>query len=321
MSGNVLCLVFGDAGYDRGAQGIVGTGQRLCAATGGKLHVLVLGKMDDAGTSALKAEAEALHLADDFDADRFQPEQALSIAAELGKSLSPAAVLLGNDAYSQEIAPRLAYRLGGAAVGDASEVTLAGEVFQVRRSVYGGKAVATIAVKRSPAVIWLRARAMPVGERRAATAQVATVAAAGAGRTRLIERQSETQEGVRLEDARVIVSGGRGLGGPEPFEELRKLAKAMNAEMAASRAACDSGWVPPTWQVGQTGKKVAPDLYLAVAISGASQHLLGISDARVIAAINTDADAPIFKHCQFGIVEDYRKVIGTLSELLAKKKG
>jgi electron transfer flavoprotein alpha subunit len=79
--------------------------------------------------------------------------------------------------------------------------------------------------------------------------------------------------------------------------------------------------VPPTWQVGQTGKKVAPDLYLAVAISGASQHLLGISDARVIAAINTDADAPIFKHCQFGIVEDYRKVIGPLGELLAKKKG
>ena len=122
---------------------------------------------------------------------------------------------------------------------------------------------------------------------------------------------------MRLEDAETIVSGGRGLGGPEPFEELKKLADAIGAEVAASRAACDAGWVPPNWQVGQTGKKVAPQLYLAVAISGASQHLMGIADSKVIAAINSDADAPIFKHCSFGLVEDYRKVVGPLAERLA----
>jgi len=88
--------------------------------------------------------------------------------------------------------------------------------------------------------------------------------------------------------------------------------------MAASRAACDAGWVPASWQVGQTGKKVAPQLYLAIAISGASQHLMGIADAKVIAAINRDRDAPIFKHCRFGLVEDYRQVIGPLTEKLAR---
>ena len=119
-------------------------------------------------------------------------------------------------------------------------------------------------------------------------------------------------------DARVIVSGGRGLGGPEPFAtELQPLAELMGAQLSASRAACDAGWVPPTWQVGQTGKKVSPDLYLAVAIAGASQHIAGISEARNIAAINIDPDAPIFKHCRFGIVEDYRNVLPLLREKLA----
>jgi electron transfer flavoprotein alpha subunit len=91
----------------------------------------------------------------------------------------------------------------------------------------------------------------------------------------------------------------------------------MGAQVAASRAACDAGWVPPTWQVGQTGKKVAPDLYLAIAIAGASQHMAGISEAKNIVAINTDSDAPIFRYCRFGIVEDYRKVVPLLREKLA----
>jgi electron transfer flavoprotein alpha subunit len=135
--------------------------------------------------------------------------------------------------------------------------------------------------------------------------------------TRIVERKSESTGEARLEDARVIVSGGRGLGGPEGFTDLQQLAAMIGGMTAASRAACDSGWCPPSWQVGQTGKKVAPGLYLAVAIRGASQHLAGMSDSKVIAAINIDADAPIFKHCSFGIVEDYRKVVPLLKEKLA----
>ena len=139
----------------------------------------------------------------------------------------------------------------------------------------------------------------------------------GPGSLRLIERNVAQTGEARLEDARVIISGGRGLGGPEPFRDLEAVAAVLSGQVAASRAACDAGWVPPSYQVGQTGKKVAPGLYLAVAIHGASQHLAGISDAKVIAAINIDPDAPIFKHCSFGIVEDYRKVIPLLREHLA----
>jgi electron transfer flavoprotein alpha subunit len=138
-------------------------------------------------------------------------------------------------------------------------------------------------------------------------------------RVTLVSRQGEVKEGVRLEDARLIVSGGRGLGGPEPFKQLQQLADTIGAQMAASRAACDAGWVPANWQVGQTGKKVAPELYIAIAISGASQHIMGIADSKVICAVNRDPDAPIFKHCQFGLVEDYQKVVGPLRELLSKR--
>ena len=117
----------------------------------------------------------------------------------------------------------------------------------------------------------------------------------------------------------MIVSGGRGLGGPEPFQQLQALADALGAQMAASRTACDAGWVPASWQVGQTGKKVAPELYLAIAISGDSQHIMGIADSKIICAINRDPDAPIFKHCQFGLVEDYQKVVGPLIEKLRQQ--
>jgi electron transfer flavoprotein alpha subunit len=233
-------------------------------------------------------------------------------------------VLLANDTYSQELAPRLAHRLGGSAAGDCVEVRAEGGALRVGRQVYGGKAHAILELKRSPAVVWLRARSFTPAAPREAAGEVTRAAlnVQTDARTRVVERRREAGGETRLEEARVIVSGGRGIGGPEPFEtELRPLADLLGAQLAASRAACDAGWVPPTWQVGQTGKKVTPELYLAVAITGASQHMAGISEARTIAAINTDPDAPIFKHCRFGIVEDYRKVVPLLREKLKKVLG
>ena len=230
-------------------------------------------------------------------------------------------MLLGNDTYSQELAPRLAHRLGGSAAGDGVEVRAEGDVLRVGRQVYGGKAHAILDLKRSPAVVWLRARSFTPAAPREAAGEVtrASLNIQSDARTRVVERRREEGGETRLEEARVIVSGGRGIGGPEPFEtELRPLAELLGAQLAASRAACDAGWVPPTWQVGQTGKKVTPELYLAVAITGASQHMAGISEAKTIAAINTDPDAPIFRHCRFGIVEDYRKVVPLLREKLKR---
>jgi electron transfer flavoprotein alpha subunit len=253
------------------------------------------------------------------DLGEYESETCLSALKHLCGELSPRAVLLANDTYSQEITPRLAHRLGGSAVGDGVEVHIDGEALFVSRQVYGGKAQAVIELKRKPAVIWLRARSFSSANPRAEAGEIrqAVLDLPADTRTRIVERKREASSEARLEEARVIVSGGRGIGGPEPFEmELKPLADLMGAQMAASRAACDAGWVPPTWQVGQTGKKVTPDLYLAIAITGASQHMAGISEAKNIAAINTDPDAPIFKHCRFGIVEDYRKVVPLLREKL-----
>ncbi|HEX7830147.1 MAG TPA: electron transfer flavoprotein subunit alpha/FixB family protein [Thermoanaerobaculia bacterium] len=257
--------------------------------------------------------------------DGYQIEETLAALVDACRGTD--VVLLANDTYSQELAPRLAHRLGGACVGDGTAVQRVDGKIRVTRQVYGGKAQAVIELKRSPAVVWLRARsfdAAPLPEARIDPLQDGAGFRADARddtRTRIVERNVAEQSATRLEDANVIVSGGRGVGGPEGFlNELQPLADLIGAQMAASRAACDAGWVPPTWQVGQTGKKVAPELYIAIAITGASQHMAGISEAKTIAAINIDPEAPIFKHARFGVVDDYRKVVPLLRQKLAERK-
>jgi electron transfer flavoprotein alpha subunit len=315
---NVISCIFGWNELDRAAAGLLGAGQRLAKDLNGKHCVLLVGTATAPLLDELAYLSDTVHIADHPLLAKYHSETTLSGLVQACRSLQPHAVLLGNDTCSQELAPRLAHRLGGSAAGDALSLRTEGETVFITRPVYGGKAQATVALRRAPAVVWLRARAQPPAQRQSQRAEVSQVALSlqPDERIKIVSQQTETRNGaVRLEDARFIVSGGRGLGGPEPFKQLQDLAKAMGAEMAASRAACDAGWVPATWQVGQTGKKVAPELYLAIALSGASQHLMGIADAKVIAAINTDPDAPIFGHCRFGLVEDYRNVV----DLLRKK--
>ncbi len=314
---DVVSFVWGQAGVDRAAQGLLGAGRRLADGLKGKLRVAVLGTTDDAAVRAIRAVADAVLVVEDELLGEYHTENYLAALVAVCKRLSPRAVLLGNDTPGQELAPRLAHRTGGSAAGDAVDVAVADGRVCVTRGVYGGKATAVIALARSPAVVWVRARAMAPAEPRApGEVERVRLGLAPDERVRVISRNSEAKGAARLEDARLIVSGGRGLGGPEPFKQLQALADAIGARMAASRAACDAGWVPPSWQVGQTGKKVAPELYLAVAISGASQHIMGIADSKVICAINRDPDAPIFRHCRFGLVEDYQKVLGRLLEKL-----
>jgi electron transfer flavoprotein alpha subunit len=319
MSEIIICL-FGSTRYDRSCQGLAGAGRQLADQLGTSLRAAVIGAGAESLAEQVAGVVDSITVADQPDLAEYQPEQYLTALAELFSSLSPRAVLLSNDSYSQELSPRLAHRLNGSAVGDGIAVTATGDRLRVVRQVYGGKAQATIELKRTPAVIWLRSRSFAAPLPRPVASEITrtTLQVNAGARTRVVERKREESGSVRLEDARVIVSGGRGIGGPEPFtSELLPLADLMGAQVAASRAACDAGWAPPTWQIGQTGKKVAPDLYLAIAIAGASQHMAGISEAKNIVAINTDSDAPIFKHCRFGIVEDYRKVVPLLREKLA----
>ncbi len=321
---NVAVCVLGSFGYDRAAQGAIGAGRALAESVGGKLHVLVIGPTTDDAVAALAAVADRVLIGGAGELSNHQPEQALQAAQQLVEAGGGdyVAVLMSNDTYSQEIAPRLAHRLGGSSMADASAIRMDGDHLLAQRTAYGGKAISIYRLKKSPAVVWLRARGFEPAPEQPSSGEVTSVDLhLDPSRIRIVGREVAAQEGVRLEDAQVIVSGGRGLGGPEAFQELKKLADTIGAEQGASRAACDAGWVPPNWQVGQTGKKVAPQLYLAIAISGASQHLLGMGDSKVVAAINTDADAPIFKHCSFGIVEDYKQVVPLLTEKLAALSG
>lgn len=321
MNDVVLCLL-GSNGFDRAAQGVAGAGQRLATELGGRLEAVVVGPGEELA-EALRGLAAKVHLADAPELADYQPELYLAALAEVCGSLEARAVLLAGDARSQELVPRLAHRLGGSSMADAVELAAGDAVLRVTRTAYGGRASSVYDLKRSPAVVWLRARGFEPATPSSAEAEVVRPALSlpASVPLRVVERHVEAQEGVPLEEARLVVSGGRGLGGPEPFEDLKKLAEVMGAAVGASRVACDEGWVPPSWQIGQTGKKIAPELYLAVGISGAAQHLLGITDAKVVAAINTDGDAAIFKHASFGIAEDYRSVIPALTARLLELKG
>jgi electron transfer flavoprotein alpha subunit len=322
MSNDVVICLFASSGYDRVAQGVAGAGRGLAAQLGGSLKALIVGAPDDEMKTGVAAVVDAVSVADDAGLAEYQPELYLAALEQLCRKADPAAVLLGNDVPSLELTPRLAARLAGSPMSDGTALAAVDGTIRVTRSAYGGKAEAVFELKRTPAVVWLRARGF---EPAAATGSEATVETASVDlpdtpSTRIVERHVEEQEGIPLEEARLVVGGGRGLGGAEPFEDLKSLAGVMTAAVGASRSACDEGWVPPSWQVGQTGKKIAPELYLAIAISGAAQHMLGVSDAKAICAVNTDRDAPIFRHCNFGIVEDYKKVVPLLIEKLRELK-
>lgn len=322
---NVVTCIPPGTPNDRALLGLLGEGERA-AQTVGLSHVVVLPSTASIIVDTVKQHADRVCAVEDAAFQEYQPETCLSILAKICQDLEAQFVLLGQDTYSQELAARLGSRLGGCSIGDAQSLDFVDGKARAKRSVYGGKAIAVVQANKHPTVLGLRSRAFDPGTPRAEVAIAESIKVlpdedSTSSKVVIIERQREESTGVKLEDAQVIVSGGRGLGGPEPFQELDKLAEAVSGQVAASRAACDSGWVPPGYQVGQTGKKVAPELYLAIAISGASQHLMGISDAKVVAAINTDPEAPIFKRAQLGLVEDWKKVVGPLRDKLIELQG
>lgn len=231
-------------------------------------------------------------------------------------TLNPAVILMGGSELARETAPRLAFRLGGVALNDVIDVRLDDGRLVCTRPVFGGKAVEDLIPARDLAVLVLRQGAFPVHETAGDETGVPEVTELEAERLEtgvtVTERSQPQSTGPTLESASVVVAGGRGLGSAAAFSALRELASILGGAVASSRPPVDDGWVPPDYQVGQTGKVISPDLYIAVGISGASQHLLGIAGAKMVVAINSDRRAPIFSRAQLGVAMDYQEVLPAL---------
>ncbi|GIX49671.1 MAG: hypothetical protein KatS3mg131_3882 [Candidatus Tectimicrobiota bacterium] len=234
-------------------------------------------------------------------------------------------MLLARTALGRELGPRLAARLGVSLLPDCVAVALdADGALLAERPVYGGNVLARLRSTTLPHMASLRPKAYaplppdPSRQGEVVPFEVDLDAVTPQVTVRQVVRHDTP--GVKLEDARVVVAGGRGLGGPEPFRLLEELAGLLGGAVGASRAAVDAGWVPGHWQIGLTGKTVTPELYLAVGISGASQHLAGCAGARVIVAINKDPQAHIFRVARYGIVGDWQEVLPALLAALRARR-
>jgi electron transfer flavoprotein alpha subunit len=265
----------------------------------------------------LACEADFLEL--------YAPEAYAAILADTARSTGAAAILVAATILGRDVTPRAAARLGVGCLSDLVEIAPgANGGLTGRRPVYSGKAFATVSVPAGmrPAVATLRPNVFPIPPAAAGkAAEVLAVAAPAAPvRARTVRVEKGAAQELDVSEASIIVSGGRGLKTPENLSLVRELAQTLGAAVGASRAVVDAGWIEHAHQVGQTGKVVSPDLYVACGISGAIQHLAGMSSSKLIVAVNKDPEAPIFKVADYGIVGDALEVLPRLSEEIRKLK-
>ncbi len=302
-------------------------GRRLASELGQELSCVLTGDVPaDASKEAAARGARTVYTASIPQESTLDTEAHLAAAAAAVAASEPAIVLLGHSALGREVGPRLAFRLGAAVSTDCIDLNIdsgTGRLLMTK-PVYGGNALVDAVAETAPQIATIRPKAMSAGEPNTALQlnAVALSIEVPASRVVIKDRVQEEVEGVKLEDAPVVVSGGRGVGGPEPFTTILKdLAEVLHGAVGASRPACDNGWAPEALHIGLTGKIVAPEMYIAVAISGASQHMSGCSGSKTIIAINKDAEANIFREATYGVVGRFEDVVpaftARLRELLA----
>lgn len=299
---------------------LVSVGRRLATALGTRMHVAVQGGDASAVTEARHSGAARIHVTEDVRLAEPWPDAHLAAFAALCGEIGPSAIVMPRTPLGMEVAVRLAARLGAGLASDAMTVDATETGMICTRPVFGGVARATIRVVRRPWMVVPYRRAFeaaapapsPQGE-----LAPAPPIPEGTLRTRCGAYTRRSDEGPDLERARVVVAGGMGLGEAGSFGVLREIAELLGGAVGASRPVCDAGWVSSALQIGLTGKTVAPEVYIAVGISGAIQHMAGCSSARAIVAINSDPGAPIFQQSTYGIVGDWKEVLPAFRDALA----
>jgi len=305
---------------------VVGAARNLASQMSAGVTALIFGQgVEGLAQQAFGYGVDVVKLCDDATLADFRVEPYATLLVKLAAEERPDIILGPTSPRARDVFATSAIDLETGVIVDATGLALQDGLVRVTRPVYAGKLLSIVTCKeRRPQMITIRARAFPAPEpdaaRRGEVIQVSPVMTEDAIGVKVVDYLVETNR-VSLDSAKIIVSGGRGVGSPEGFEPVRQLAQALGAAVGASRAAVDAGWIPYAHQVGQTGKVVSPDLYVASGISGAIQHLVGMRTAKVIVAINKDAEAPIFRNVHYGIVGDLFKILPALTAEVKKRKG
>jgi electron transfer flavoprotein alpha subunit len=299
--------------------------RRLADTTGGEVHALIVGAPGIASKAEQLAKygADVVLVAESDAFSKYNPESASQIAADRLKGGSYRAAIFATSAEGRDLAPRVAGKLGAGIVTDVIDVKLDGDKLTVKHPMNIGKLIATVSIEGSPAIVALRPNTYSPVESGKAGRVENVQPSADPSASRVVVKELVTGERGKLDlaEAPVIVAGGRGLKAAENFKLVEDLADAFgNAAVGATRAVTDDGWRPHSDQIGQTGRLVSPQLYVAVGISGAVQHLAGMRTSKTIVAINKDKDAPIFKVADYGIVGDVFEIVPALTEAVREAR-
>jgi len=298
---------------------IASTARKLADQTGDEVSAILLGSgIEGLAAELAKYGVDKVFVGDNAALEPYVTEAHAQVAAKIIKDNDPAIVLFGASVQGKDLSARVAAKLAAGLATDCTDVKIDGGKLVATRPMYAGKCFGEVVFNVAPAMASLRPNVFPAVENPKAGAVTKVDVAVDAPKTKVLEVQKDTSGKVDLTEATIIVSGGRGMKGPDEFKILEELADVLKGTVGASRAAVDAGWRPQKDQVGQTGKVVSPNLYIACGISGAIQHLAGMSSSKCIVAINKDAEAPIFAKADFGVVDDLFKVVPELTAVCKK---
>ena len=322
MAGILVFIEQRDGNIRKGSLQALSEAKRQAAAKGWPVAAVLPGSgVKDAAAGLGAYGAEKVFVADDPNLKLYSAEGYAEAVAKASEQFGPDAIFFSATAMGRDLAPRVAAKLGVGGLADVTGLELDGDTFVARRPVYSGKAIAVAdTAGKKPQVISLRPNVF-AAEEVGGSAEVVELDGLSLSIRALVKELVEKGGGeLDVAEADIIVSGGRGMKGPENFAMLQELAHLLGAAVGASRAAVDAGWIDHSHQVGQTGKVVSPTLYIAIGISGAIQHLAGMGSSKFIVAINKDPDAPIFKVADYGVVGDLFQVVPALIEEVKKIK-